>query len=44
MKGGGQRVVTSMEDMAHFGGGDSGMSHGAEVHNGKVPGIGVEAG
>ena len=44
MKGGGQRVVISMEDTAHLGCWESGMCHGAELHDGTIPGIGFEAG
>jgi len=34
----------SMEDTARLGFWQSGMSHGAEVQNGTISGIGVEAG
>jgi len=44
VKGDGQRVVTRMEDTALLGCWESGMSRGAEVHNGTIGGIGVEAG
>ena len=44
MKGGGQRVVTRMEDAARLGCWESGMSGGAEVHNRTIGGIGVDAG
>jgi len=43
VKGGGQRVVTRIEDTAHLGCWESGMSRGAEVHNGTIGSIGVEA-
>jgi len=45
VKCGGQRVVvTRMEDTACLGCWESGMSCGAEVHNGTIPGSRVEAG
>ena len=44
VKGGGQRVVRRMKDTARLGRGESGMSRGAEVQNGTIGGIGVEAG
>jgi len=44
VKGGGQRVVTSTEDTARLCCWESGTSCGAEVHNGTIPRIGVEAG
>ena len=37
-------MVTSMEDTACLGCWESGMSHGAEVHNRTIASIGVEAG
>jgi len=44
VKGDGQRVVMRNEDMASLGCWQSGTSRGAEAHNGKIGGIGVQAG
>jgi len=44
VKGGRQRGVMRIEDMGGLGCGESGMSRRAEVHNGRIGGIEVEAG
>ena len=43
MKGRWKRVVTRIENTARLGCWGLGMSRGAEVHNGTIPGIGVKA-